>query len=80
MDHSGAWAAPYRDIPVYAIHSRQDENVPFASESTLVSMIKAKGGLVEFVPVDSLKHGPAVLYQGALRGAVPWIRRAWSRR
>ncbi len=79
-DNSGAWTAPYRQVPVYAIHSRADESVPFSAESTLVSMIKAKGGLVEFVALDSLKHGPAIQYQGALRAAVPWIRRQWSRR
>ena len=79
-DASGAWTAPYRQVPVYAIHSRADENIPFSAESTLVSIIKARGGLVEFVPLDSLKHGPAVAYQGALRAAVPWIRRQWSRR
>lgn len=78
-DNSGAWTAPYREVPVYAIHSRQDESVPFSAESTLVSMIKARGGLVDFVAVDSLKHGPAIAYQGALRSSVYWIRRQWSR-
>lgn len=78
-DAAGAWAERFRGVPVYAIHSRQDESVPFASESTLVSRIKARGGPVEFVALDSLTHGPAWTYQGALRAAVPWIRRQWSR-
>jgi predicted peptidase len=78
-DNSGAWTAPYREVPVYAIHSRQDESVPFSAESTLVSMIKARGGLVDFVAVDSLKHGPAIEYQGALRSSIYWIRRQWAR-
>lgn len=76
---NSAWTAPFRNVPVYAIHSRHDESVPFASESTLVSLIKSRGGLVELVAVDSLKHGPPLLYQGALRAAVPWIRRQWAR-
>lgn len=79
-DSSGRWTAPYRDVPVYAIHSRQDESVPFAAESTLVAMINGRGGRVHFVAVDSLKHGPAVAYQGALRSSVYWIRRQWERR
>lgn len=79
-DRSGSWTGPYRDVPVYAIHSRHDENIPFASESTLVSMINARGGSVHLVAVDSLKHGPAEVYQGALRASVYWIRRQWSRR
>ena len=79
-DRAGSWTAPYRGVPVYAIHSRRDENVPFASESTLVSMINARGGAVHLVAVDSLPHGPAELYQGALRASVYWIRRQWDRR
>lgn len=78
-DNSGAWTEPYRNVPVYAIHSRHDESVAFAAESTLVSMIKARGGLVDFVAVDSLTHGPAIQYQGALRSSVYWIRRQWAR-
>ena len=79
-DASGSWTAPFRGAPVYAIHSRQDENIPFAAESALVSMINARGGAVHFVAVDSLKHGPAIEYQGALRSSVYWIRRQWDRR
>ena len=79
-DASGSWTAAFRSVPVYAIHSRQDESVPFAAESTLVSMINARGGAVHFVAVDSLKHGPAIAYQGALRSSVYWIRRQWDRR
>lgn len=78
-DAAGAWAERFRGIPVYAIHSRQDESVPFASESTLVARIKARGGPVEFVALDSLRHNPAWPYQSALRAAVPWIRRQWAR-
>ena len=79
-DESGSWTAPLRGVPIYAIHSRQDESVPFAAESTLVSMINARGGRVSFMALDSLKHGPAIAYQGALRASVPWIRRQWDRR
>jgi predicted peptidase len=78
-DASSAWAEPFRQFPVYAIHSRQDENVPFAAESTLVARINARGGLVHFAKLDSLKHNPARLYGPALRAAIPWIRRQWSR-
>ena len=79
QDNAASWAAPYRQVPVYAIHSRADENVPFAAESILVTIIKSRGGLVDCAPLDSLKHGPAISYQGALRAAVPWIRRQWAR-
>ena len=78
-DASSAWAEPFRGLPVYAIHSRQDENVPFLAESTLVSRINARGGYVHFAKLDSLKHNPARAYGPALRAAIPWIRRQWDR-
>lgn len=78
-DANGAWTAPYRQLPVYAIHSRQDHSVLFAAESTLVSMINARGGRVQFVALDSLPHDPARVYAPALRASVPWILRQWDR-
>ena len=78
-DASSAWAEPFRGLPVYAIHSRQDENVPFSAESTLVARINARGGYVHFAKLDSLKHNPARAYGPALRAAIPWIRRQWDR-
>lgn len=78
-DSGASWAASFREVPVYAIHSRHDESVPFAAESTLVSMIRGRGGVAELVAVDSLRHGPAILYQGVLRASVYWIRRQWDR-
>lgn len=73
------WTSAFRTVPVYAIHSRQDQTVPFASESTLVAQIRTNGGMVSLAVIDSLPHLPAMIYQGALRAAVPWIRRQWSR-
>jgi predicted peptidase len=78
-DNGAAWTPALRAVPIYAIHSRQDESVPFAAESTLVSMINAGGGAVHFVAVDSLRHGPASAYQSVLRSSLYWIRRQWER-
>lgn len=78
-DEGASWTPPLRSVPIYAIHSRQDESVPFAAESTLVSLINARGGSVHFVAVDSLRHGPASAYQAPLRASLYWIRRQWDR-
>jgi hypothetical protein len=78
-DPNGTWTTPYRQHPEYAVHSRQDHSVLFAAESTLVSMINARGGQVQFVALDSLPHDPARIYGPALRAAVPWIFRQWDR-
>jgi hypothetical protein len=52
-DASGAWTSRSAG-PCVRDSLRQDENVPFAAESTLVARIRARGGLVEFIALDSL--------------------------
>lgn len=78
-DSTYAWALPYREIPIYVIHSREDDSVPFAADSLLSTRVKAVGADVEFVPVDGLKHSPVDEYQMALSAAIPWINRQWAR-
>ena len=78
-DTAGSWTLPFREVPVYAIHSREDDSVPFASDSALVSRILSRGGQVEFVALDGLKHGPVSDYRPALAAAIPWILRQWAR-
>ena len=66
------------EIPIYAIHSRQDEVVPFASAEAAVNQLKAKGVAVEFVAVDGITHFETVRFITPLRAAIPWIQNVWK--
>jgi len=66
------------EIPIYAIHSRQDEVVPFGPTETAVNQIKARGASVEFVAVEGITHFETVRFTGPLRAAVPWVQKVWK--
>jgi len=65
-------------IPLYAIHGRWDEVVPFERTEQVVHQLKGKGGAVELVLLDGISHYEVERFVEPLRAAVPWIRRAWG--
>ena len=65
-------------IPLYAIHSRWDEVVPFDRTEQVVKQLKDRGGAVELVLLDGISHYEVERFVEPLRSAVPWIRKAWG--
>jgi len=78
LDTSATWTAPFRRVPMYVIHSRQDELMSFSVVQQAVAALCAHGGHVEFVALDSITHGQTSQYVEPLRRAIPWIKRQWS--
>lgn len=66
------------EIPIYAIHSRQDEVIPFASAEAAINQLKAKGVAVELVAVDGITHFETTRFILPLRAAIPWIQNVWK--
>lgn len=66
------------EIPLYVIHSRQDEVVPLGPTETTVNRLKAKGTSVELVVVEGITHFETSRFIVPLKGAVPWIRKVWA--
>jgi len=65
-------------IPLYTIHSRWDEVVPFERTEQVVKRLKGKGVAVELVLLDGIMHHETERFVEPLRAAVPWIRRVWG--
>ena len=78
LDSAAIWTAPFREIRMYIIHSRQDELMPFAAIEQTVALLCAHGGHVEFARLDSVTHQQTGRYVEPLRAAIPWIERQWS--
>jgi predicted peptidase len=78
LDTSAMWTAPFRRVPMYVIHSRQDELMSFSAVDQAVAALCARGGHVAFVALDSVTHGQTSSYVEPLRSAIPWIERQWS--
>lgn len=67
-------------IPLYVIHSRRDEIMPFDQTERVVSQLREKGVAVEFVLLQDVTHYETDRFVRPLQAAVPWIRRVWSER
>lgn len=65
-------------VPLYVIHSRQDEVFPFEHAESAVQQLRERGRRVEFVTVDGITHFETWRFAGVLRQALPWIRRVWG--
>lgn len=66
-------------IPLYVIHSREDEVVPLKPTADMVKVLEARHVAVELVVVDGLTHYQVPAFVPYLRAAVPWIKKAWKR-
>ena len=66
------------EIPLYVIHSKDDERVKIGPTKQYVEKIKAEGADVTLPELEGLKHGPASAYQSALKESVEWLRKAWA--
>ena len=64
-------------IPLYIIHSRDDEEFPCAKVEATVSALQAKSAPVELALVEGITHLDTSRFVEPLRAALPWIRNAW---
>jgi len=75
------WPAALRDMPLYIIHSRDDELIPIAPVERAAAELTALGGDVEFHPIDAgIGHHETPRYVPYLARAVPWLRHVWGDR
>lgn len=65
-------------IPLYVIHSRQDEVIPFDLTRRFVESLHARGADVRLATVEGITHYETSRFLEALRGAIPWIRRVFD--
>ena len=64
-------------IPMYIIHSRDDELIDVAPTKTAVSQLRFHGAEVELVIVEGITHYETSRFIGPLHEAVPWIEGVW---
>ena len=68
-----------KDIPIYAIHSKQDEIFSIKPVQEMVREVKKKGVPVHLEVVEGISHYNTGLFAGPLRAAVPWIKKIWEK-
>ncbi len=65
-------------VPVYVIHSQNDQIIPYGPVQKHVEQLKAKGANVELKTVSGLTHYQTTGFVGPLHETVPWLRQAWK--
>lgn len=65
-------------LPVLAIHSRDDQVVPFAPTEARVTELQNLGVNAKLIALAGITHFETYRFQGALRQAIPWLREVWK--
>jgi len=65
-------------IPVYVIHSRDDEVVRLGPVEKHVEQLKGQGTLVKLRIVDGRTHYDVEKFSRPLQEAVPWLEGMWG--
>ena len=74
---AGATPGQWR-VPLYVIHSRQDEVLPLAPAQDLTSRMKKAGLRVELRVVTGITHYQVDGFVEPLKAAVPWLKKIWK--
>jgi predicted peptidase len=72
-----ASAAGWR-LPVLAIHSRDDQVVPFDPAAARIAELQNAGVIAKLIAVTGIAHYEAGRFREPLRQAVPWLQEVWK--
>jgi pimeloyl-ACP methyl ester carboxylesterase len=70
-------AAGWR-LPVLAIHSRDDQVVPFDPAAARIAELQKAGVNAKLIALTGVAHYETALFRDPLRRAVPWLREVWK--
>jgi predicted peptidase len=65
-------------LPVFAIHSRDDQVVPFDPTEARIAELQKAGVNAKLIPLAGITHYDTYRFRDALRKAVPWLREVWK--
>jgi predicted esterase len=68
------------DMPLYIIHSPDDEVVPYEPVEELAVQLAERGYPVQMMRLAGASHGMMGDYVGPLRSAGDWLWAQWSHR
>ena len=66
-------------LPVLAIHSHNDQVVPFDPTEARITELQKAGKRAELIALSGITHYETYRFVDGLRQAVPWLRQIWKR-
>ena len=67
-------------MPVFAVHSRDDQVNPIGATEQRISELKKRGVNAQIVVLTGIAHFETYRFADGLRQAVPWIQQVWKTR
>ena len=67
------------NLPIYVIHSVQDEVIPYEEVESIIAQMQNAGFNIEFAPVSGISHYSTSDFIGALHRSIPWLRENWGK-
>ena len=64
-------------LPVFAIHSRDDQVVPIGPTAERIAELKARGLNAQLLEVQGISHYETNRFAPSLQKAVPWLQELW---
>jgi len=65
-------------LPVLAIHSHDDQVVPFGPTEARIAELQKAGVNAKLIPLTGITHYQTSQFRGALRQAVPGLQEVWK--
>jgi predicted peptidase len=65
-------------LPVLAIHSHNDQVVPFGPVEARVEELQKAGVNAKMIALSGINHYEVARFRGALHQAIPWLREVWK--
>jgi predicted peptidase len=65
-------------VPIYVIHSRDDEFIPLEPTQSAVNNLVGKGAQTKLVIMDGITHFETYRYVKPLNAVIPWINMVWG--
>jgi predicted peptidase len=65
-------------LPVLAIHSRDDQVVPFDPTAARIDELQKAGVNAKLIPLTGITHYETYRFRDALRQGVSWLREVWK--
>lgn len=65
-------------LPVFAVHSRDDQVVPFGPTESRIAELQKAGVNAKLISLTGITHFETSRFRDGLRQAVPWLREVWK--
>ena len=65
-------------LPVFAVHSRDDQVAPIEPTETRIAELQQSGVNAKLIALNGITHFETYRFADGLRQAVPWLREIWK--